>query len=120
MVVDPYRNATAAKADRHLMLRPGSDGALAVAVMHVLFADGYADRDYLARHTDADPALEAHLADRAGRTGRPRSPASPLTKSGRLPASTARPSAAFSGSAMVSPARATVRSTCTRSVACRR
>jgi anaerobic selenocysteine-containing dehydrogenase len=62
VVVDPYRTATADKADLHLALRPGTDGALACAVLHVLFAEGYADRDYLARYTDFPAGLEAHLA----------------------------------------------------------
>ncbi|OAN52270.1 dehydrogenase [Paramagnetospirillum marisnigri] len=64
VVVDPYRTPTAEKADLHLMLRPGSDGALASAVMHVLFRDNLADRDYLARYTDCPERLEAHLRDR--------------------------------------------------------
>ncbi|HEY5789800.1 MAG TPA: molybdopterin oxidoreductase family protein [Gammaproteobacteria bacterium] len=64
VVVDPYRNGTAAQADLHLALRPGTDGALACAVMHVLFRDGLADRDFLARHTDRPEALERHLASR--------------------------------------------------------
>lgn len=64
VVVDPYRNATAAKADLHLMLRPGTDGALAAAVMHVLLKEGYADLDYLARLTDFGPDVEAHLETR--------------------------------------------------------
>ena len=64
VVVDPYRGATAAVADRHLALRPGTDGALACAVMHVLFAEGYADRDYMTRYTDCPDALEAHLESR--------------------------------------------------------
>ena len=42
----------------------GTDGALACAVMHVLFKDGYADRDYLAKYTDDPAALEQHLASR--------------------------------------------------------
>jgi anaerobic selenocysteine-containing dehydrogenase len=46
------------------MPRPGTDGALACAVMHVLFAEGYADRDYLARYTDAPEELEQHLQTR--------------------------------------------------------
>ncbi len=62
VVVDPYRTGTAAIADRHLALRPGTDGALACAVMHVLFKEGFSDREYLARFTDAGPELEAHLA----------------------------------------------------------
>jgi anaerobic selenocysteine-containing dehydrogenase len=62
--VDPYRNGTAEAADRHLMVRPGTDGALACAVMHVLFRDGYADRDYLRRYTDFPADLEDHLRQR--------------------------------------------------------
>jgi len=64
VVVDPYRTGTAAAADMHLMLRPGTDGALACAVMHVAFRDGWADRDYMARFSDCPDALEAHLATR--------------------------------------------------------
>jgi anaerobic selenocysteine-containing dehydrogenase len=63
-VVDPYRNPTAEAADLHLMPRPGTDGALAAAVIHVLLREGLADRDYLSRHTDFSPAAEAHFAAR--------------------------------------------------------
>ncbi len=62
VVVDPYRTGTAEQADVHLMVKPGTDGALAAAVGHVLLAEGFADRDYLARYSDWDPALEAHYA----------------------------------------------------------
>ena len=65
VVVDPYRTGTAAVADMHLAVRPGTDAALACAVMHVAFRDGYADRDYLARLSDFPAALEAHLAARS-------------------------------------------------------
>jgi anaerobic selenocysteine-containing dehydrogenase len=64
VVVDPYRTATAEQADLHLAPLPGTDGALACAVMHVLFKEGYADRGYLARYTDDPGGLEAHLATR--------------------------------------------------------
>jgi anaerobic selenocysteine-containing dehydrogenase len=64
VVVDPYRTGTADQADVHLALRPGTDGALACGVMHVLFRDGHADRDYLARYADDADELEAHLASR--------------------------------------------------------
>jgi anaerobic selenocysteine-containing dehydrogenase len=64
VVVDPYRTGTAATADMHLAPLPGTDGALACAVMHVLFKEGYADRAYLARYTDDPAGLEAHLASR--------------------------------------------------------
>ena len=63
-VIDPYRNATAEQADMHIMLRPGTDGAFACAVMHVLFKEGFADRDYLARYTDVPDELERHLQTR--------------------------------------------------------
>ncbi len=64
IVVDPYRSGTAKVADQHLCLRPGTDGALACAMMHVLFRDGHADRDYMKSHADAPAELEAHLAAR--------------------------------------------------------
>ena len=64
VVVDPYRTASAAAADMHLAPLPGTDGALACAVMHVLFKEGYADRDYMARYADDPEGLEAHLATR--------------------------------------------------------
>ena len=64
VVVDPYPNGTAEAADIHIAPRPGTDGALACAMMHVLFAEGYADRDYMARYADCPDALEAHLASR--------------------------------------------------------
>ena len=63
-VVDPYRTRTAQVADLHLCLRPGTDGALACAIMHVLFRDGHADRTYLERSSDCPEQLEAHLASR--------------------------------------------------------
>ena len=64
VVVDPYRTATAELADMHLALLPGTDGALACAVMHVLFKEGYADRPYMARYTDDPEGLETHLVSR--------------------------------------------------------
>ena len=64
VVIDPYRTATAEKADQHLMLRPGTDAALVCAMMHVLFKEGYADRNYLAHYTDASDELERHLCTR--------------------------------------------------------
>ena len=62
--VDVYNNDTMKQADIKILLRPGTDGAFACGVMHVLFREGYADRDYLARYTDCPDELEAHLATR--------------------------------------------------------
>ena len=64
VVVDPYRTDTAAKADVHLAPRPGTDGALACAIMHVLFAEGLADWDYLRAYTDCPDEMAAHVATR--------------------------------------------------------
>ena len=64
VVVDPYRNPTAETADMHICLKPGTDGALACAIMHVAFRDGFADRDYMAKYTDVPAELEAHLQSR--------------------------------------------------------
>ena len=64
IVIDPYRTPTARQADVHLLPRPGTDAALACAVMHVLFRDGHADRDYMAQYTDEPAALEAHVKTR--------------------------------------------------------
>jgi anaerobic selenocysteine-containing dehydrogenase len=63
VVVDPYRTGTAEQAEIHLMLKPGTDGALAAAVGHVLLKEGFADRAYLARYSDWDQALEDHYAN---------------------------------------------------------
>ncbi len=64
VVVDPYRTGTAEVADLHLAPLPGTDGALACAVMHVLFKEGYADLAYLQLYTDDPAGLEAHLQSR--------------------------------------------------------
>src|SRR3954447_18937491 len=63
--VDVYDTGTMKQADVKLIVRPGTDGALACALMHVLFRDGYADRPYLEKYTDAPRELEAHLKSRS-------------------------------------------------------
>jgi anaerobic selenocysteine-containing dehydrogenase len=51
VVIDPFRSRTAERADEHVALLPGTDGALALAMMHVIFRDGLEDRDYIERYT---------------------------------------------------------------------
>jgi anaerobic selenocysteine-containing dehydrogenase len=63
-VVDVYMNATMKQADLPVLIRPGTDGALACAVMHCLFRDGKADWDYLQRYTDAPHELADHVRTR--------------------------------------------------------
>src|SRR6516225_4517347 len=64
VAVDIYMNSTMEQADLPVLIRPGTDGALACAVMHCLFRDGRADWDYLDRYTDAPGELEQHLRAR--------------------------------------------------------
>ena len=64
IVVDTYENATAKQANLFVCVRPSTDAAIACAVMHVLFRDGYADREFLAKYTDCPHELEAHLESR--------------------------------------------------------
>src|SRR5438128_4784493 len=61
VVVDPYRTPTAQQADEHLMVRPGTDAALALAVMHVLITEGSLDRDYIDRATLGFERLAEHV-----------------------------------------------------------
>jgi anaerobic selenocysteine-containing dehydrogenase len=61
VVIDPYRTPTAAEADDHLMVRPGTDTALALAVMNVLIEEGRTDRDYIARATHGYDRLAEHV-----------------------------------------------------------
>ncbi len=61
VVIDPYRTPTAMQADEHLAVRPGTDGALALAVMHVLIAEGRVDRNYVERATLGFEALAEHV-----------------------------------------------------------
>ena len=62
--VDVYMNGTMEQADLPVLVKPGTDGALACAVMHCLFRDGKADWAYLDKYTDAPRELEAHLKSR--------------------------------------------------------
>lgn len=50
VTVDPYRSATAAKSDWWIPIRPGTDAALALGVMHVIFREGWEDDDFLTNH----------------------------------------------------------------------
>jgi anaerobic selenocysteine-containing dehydrogenase len=62
--VDIYMNGTMEQADLPVLVKPGTDAALACAVMHCLFRDGYADWEYLHTYTDSPRELEAHLQTR--------------------------------------------------------
>ncbi len=74
VAIDIYQTATLDQADMPLLIRPGTDGALACAVMHVLLRDGLADLEFMEKFTDFSPAFAQHLSTRtpqwaAGITG---------------------------------------------------
>jgi anaerobic selenocysteine-containing dehydrogenase len=64
IVIDVYKTETMKQADVGLILKPGTDAALACAIMHVLFRDGFADWDYLSKYTDFPKELESYLQTR--------------------------------------------------------
>jgi anaerobic selenocysteine-containing dehydrogenase len=55
--IDPRRTRTADQSDEHIALLPGTDAALALGLMHVIFAEGLEDRDYLERYCTGSDAL---------------------------------------------------------------
>jgi anaerobic selenocysteine-containing dehydrogenase len=57
IVIDPYKTRTAALADWHIAIRPGTDSALALGLMHVILRDGLEDRAYIAEMTLGFEAL---------------------------------------------------------------
>ena len=59
--IDPYRTRTAKQADEHLMIRSGTDGALALGLMHLLIAEDLVDHDYVRRATLGFEALRDHV-----------------------------------------------------------
>jgi anaerobic selenocysteine-containing dehydrogenase len=60
VVIDPYRTRTAGLADEWLAIRPGTDGMLALAMMHVIFREGLEDREYLRDCTVGAAELREH------------------------------------------------------------
>src|SRR5215470_9561778 len=62
-VIDPRRNRTGAAADRHYFIHPGSDTALALAMMHVIITEGLHDAAYVSRHTTGFDDLKERVRD---------------------------------------------------------
>jgi anaerobic selenocysteine-containing dehydrogenase len=63
VVIDPRRTASAQHADWHLAPRPGTDGALALGLAHVLAAEGLHDEAWLRQHANGWPRLRERLAE---------------------------------------------------------
>jgi anaerobic selenocysteine-containing dehydrogenase len=60
IVIDPYKTRTAALADEHLVIHPGTDTALALGLMHVMLREGLEDREYVERCVHGYAELRAH------------------------------------------------------------
>src|SRR5688572_6910818 len=63
VAIDPYRSLSAEKCSQHIALLPGTDGALALGMMHVLISEGLLDRDYIAQHTLGFDGLEKRVLE---------------------------------------------------------
>jgi anaerobic selenocysteine-containing dehydrogenase len=63
VVIDPYRTRTAACADWHLPINPGTDVALALAMMHVIITEKRHDADYVAQHALGFEDLRAKVQE---------------------------------------------------------
>ena len=61
--IDPIRTRTAQQCDEWIPIRPGTDAALALGIMHVVFARGLQDRDFLERYTLGHQELCARAAE---------------------------------------------------------
>ena len=61
--IDPHQNKTGKLADRHYAIRPGTDAALALAMMHVIIAEGLEDRKYVEEHTLGFDALRERVSE---------------------------------------------------------
>ena len=114
VVIDIYDNPTMKQADMALIVKPGTDAALACAVMHIAFRDGYADRAYMAKYADDPAGLEAHLKTRTPEWAAAHHRPVRSRRSRPSPSSSARRRRPISASATASPASATARSRCTR------
>jgi anaerobic selenocysteine-containing dehydrogenase len=61
VTIDVRESEAAAQSDELLVIRPGTDAALALALMHVIVGEGLHDREFVARHTVGFDALAAHV-----------------------------------------------------------
>ena len=64
VVIDAYASRTAKEADWHIAPKPGSDGALAMAMIHTLIDEDLIDQDYVAAHTHGFDELAARAKSR--------------------------------------------------------
>ena len=63
VAIDPYRSLSAEKCTQHIALLPGTDGALALGMMHVLISEGLVDLDYIERYTLGYESLRKRILE---------------------------------------------------------
>jgi anaerobic selenocysteine-containing dehydrogenase len=63
VAIDPYRSLSAEKCTQHIALLPGTDGALALGMMHVLITEGLLDEDYISNYTLGFEKLRRRVLD---------------------------------------------------------
>src|SRR5665213_1516268 len=61
--IDPHQNRTGKLSDRHYAIQPGTDTALALAMMHVITGEGLEDRAYIEQHTIGFDALKERVRE---------------------------------------------------------
>src|SRR6059036_283223 len=63
VTIDPLRTKTGDQSDEHIPIMPGTDGALALAMMHVIIRDGLHDQDYIDRYTIGFDGLKGRVKE---------------------------------------------------------
>ncbi len=64
VVIDPYKSRTAKQADWHIAVKPGTDGALAMAMINTIIEEGIGDQDYIDKYTHGYKELAERAKDR--------------------------------------------------------
>ena len=64
VVIDSYKSRTAKQADWHISPKPGTDGALAMAVINHIIKNDLTDKDYISKYTDGFEELKSHVTDK--------------------------------------------------------
>src|SRR5207249_704198 len=63
VTIDPLRTRTGEQSDEHIAIMPGTDGAMALAMMHVIIRDGLQDQDYIDRYTTGFEQLKHRVEE---------------------------------------------------------
>ena len=63
VTIDPLRTRTGEQSDEHIAIMPGTDGALALAMMHIIIRDGLHDQDYIDRYTVGFDQLKSRVQE---------------------------------------------------------